>query len=271
MFRTGKVTGLLIMVSAIVMLMFTSGCEPDDTTPESKISYMMKSKDVLGVSGIITFTRTGTDKTTIVVTLTGAPSGTHPVEFRTRTVIEGGTLIAELNPIDETGTSTTVYPLAYSSMILYDGYIQVVESEENPGVILAQADIGGNLLTNYSQDYPLVAIGNYGVSGTALFEKRLNGSTVVTIDVDGLLPGKTYPATINLGSITSVGGGPVVKILSDVNGSTGKSYSNIRILDNETGDTIRYEDWLMYDGYINIYNDSISNSSIICHGNIGSN
>jgi len=42
MFRTGKVTGLLIMVSAIVLLMFTSGCEPDDKTPAGKITYMMK-------------------------------------------------------------------------------------------------------------------------------------------------------------------------------------------------------------------------------------
>jgi len=58
-------------------------------------------------------------------------------------------------------------------------------------------------------------------------------------------------------------------ILSNVNGTTGKGYTNIRKLDS--GMVITYDNWLLYSGYINIYQTSVSLANIICHGNIGSN
>ena len=135
--------------------------------------------------------------------------------------------------------------------------------------LLAQGDIGGNVITATNITYQLDTISSFGVSGTALFEKRVNGNTLVTISLSGTISGDTYPATINLGSISSVGGGPVVKTLIPVDGATGKSYTNIRKLDSDV--PITYDNWLVYDGYINIYQTSIGLNNIICHGNIGSN
>jgi hypothetical protein len=92
---------------------------------------------------------------------------------------------------------------------------------------------------------------------------------LLTITLAGTIAGEAYPATINLGSIQSVGGGPIVKTLNNVDGTTGKGYTNILKLDS--GIAITYDNWLVYDGYINIYQNTINLGTIISHGNIGSN
>jgi hypothetical protein len=115
----------------------------------------------------------------------------------------------------------------------------------------------------------LQKIGAFNVSGTALFEKRENGNTLVTIDLDETTAGEVYPATINLSSVSTIGGGPVTKTLSSVNGSTGKSYTTIRLLDG--GLLVSYDNWLNYNGYINIYQVATNYENIISQGNIGSN
>ena len=263
---------LITMLTAIILLMVFGGCTKNDpvTPPARTVTYNLMVKDVLGVSGTATFTETSSTVTTINITLTNAPSGIHPAELRMNSAIEGGTVVIALNPVDATGkSSTTTTTMTYTQLIAYDGFIQVHKSETEHNVILAQGDIGGNVITTTHKTYTLDTVGTYGVSGTALFEKRVNGTTLVTISLTGLIAGDVYPATINLGSVSSVGGGPVVTTLSNVDGTTGKSYSNIRKLDS--GIDITYDNWLVYDGYINIYQTTVSLSNIICHGNIGSN
>ena len=241
------------MLSAL-MLLVAGGCKKDETTPQ-KTTYDMSVKDVLGVTGTITFTETSSTKTTIDIVLKNAPEGTHP---------------ANLDPVDANGKSSTIVTtMTYSQLIAYDGCIRVMKSALEPNVIVAQGDIGGNVLTTTNKSYTLTEIGVYGVSGTALFEKRVNGNTLVTISLTGTITGDSYPASINLGSTTSVGGGPVVKILNNVDGTTGKGFTNIKnLLD---GTAVTYDNWLVYDGYINVYQATIGLNNIICQGNIGSN
>ena len=253
-------------------MMALGGCTKDNTTPPParQSSCNLKAKDVLGVTGTVTFTETSNTITTISITLTGAPSGTHPAEICMNSAIEGGAVSIALNPVDATGhSSTAITIMTYSQLVAYDGFLRVLKSVAEPGVILAQGDIGGNVITSTNKTYILDTIGTFGVSGTALFEKRVNGNTLVTISLNGTIGGDVYPATINLGSTASVGGGPVVKVLNNVNGTTGKSYTNIRNL--ESGINITYDNWLVYDGYINIYQTAAVPGNIICHGNIGSN
>lgn len=227
-------------------------------------------KDVLGVSGTVTFIETSGTTTTIDIVLTGAPAGTHPAQLCMNSAIEGGNVVINLDPVDETGKSSTVTSAkTYSELIDYDGFVKVLKSSNEANIILAQGDIGGNVITTTKKSYTLVAAGSYGVSGTALFEKRVNGNTLLTISLTGTIPGDSYPASINLGSIESVGGGPVVLNLNDINGNSGKGYTNLRKLNS--GIDITYDNWLVYDGYINVYQNSISLDNIICHGNIGSN
>ena len=223
---------------------------------------------MLGVSGTVTFTETSNNSTIIDVALVNAPEGSNHAYLYMQSVIENGEVDETLNPIDATGKSSTVVKMPYNQLIAYNGCVRVLKSSSETNLIIAQGDIGGNVITSINKSYTLSTIIPYGVSGTALFEKRANGNTLLTITLSGVIEGIEYPATINLGSIESVGGGPVVKVLSNVKGIT-KSYTNIQSLDS--GTAITYENWLVYLGYINIYQKSVSSDNIISHGNIGKN
>ena len=259
------------MLTAVILMVACESNKDNSTpTPTRNTTYCLKVKDVLGVTGTATFTETSSTLTTIDITLAGASSGTHPAELCMNSAVEGGIVVITLNPVDATGkSSTSVTTMTYTQLIAYDGFIKVLKSSSEPDVILAQGDIGGNVITTTNKTYILDTIGAYGVFGTALFEKRVNGNTLVTITLTGAIASELYPATINLGSITTVGGGPVVKTLNNVDGATGKSYTNIRKLDS--GINITYDNWLVYAGYINIYQTAVNLGNIICHGNIGSN
>ena len=159
-----------------------------------------------------------------------------------------------------------ILSISYSQLILLDGYVNVHESSTSLGTIIAQGDIGGNVLTSTTKSYTLDSVGAFGVTGTALFSKRLNGNTLVSIALAGAIAGGSYPAAIHLGSVATVGGGPVSKTLTAVDGTTGKSYSNIRTLDD--GTAISYDNLLVYDGYIAIQQSAVIPTTI-CQGNIG--
>lgn len=269
MIKKRNFISVFTMLFVGVVLFFSGGCKPDPI-PLNTTTYSLKVKDVLGILGTATFTETSSTVTTIDIMITGAPAGTHPAQLCRNSAVEGGIVVLILNPVDASGkSSTTVTNMTYNELIAYDGFIKVLKSDNEANVILAQGDIGGNVITTTNKSFTLSAINPYGVSGNALFEKRVNGNTLLTITLSGVLAGDTYPATINLGSIASVGGGPVVKTLVSVTGTTGKSYTNIRTLNS--GVTITYDNWLVYDGYINIYQSTVLSNVVICHGNIGSN
>ena len=256
------------MMTAAILLI-AGGCKKDDT-PALSTSYSLMVKDVLGVSGTVTFTESSNNSAIIDIVLVNVPSGTHPANLYMNSAVEDGEVSIALTPVDASGkSSTTVSDMSYNTLIAYNGCIKVLESSTEPIVILAQGDIGGNVITTTSKSYVLNLIGAYGVSGTALFEKRVNGNTLLTVSLSGTISGESYPASINLGSIASVGGGPAVKMLSNVNGTTGKSYTNIQKLDG--GTSITYENWLVYDGYLNVYKSPLTVANIICQGNIGAN
>jgi hypothetical protein len=264
-----KAISLLSLLTLVIMLIAGSGCKKDEFNGRQAV-YSLQGEDVLGVSGTATFNETSTTSTNLEITLTNAPTGTHPAELRMNSVVEGGNIVLTLNPVDATGkSSTAVTSISFDMLIAYDGFIVVHQSSSEPDVILAQGDIGGNVITSTNKTYTLETVSTFGVAGTALFEKRVNGNTLLTLTLTGAIAGEVYPATINLGSIESIGGGPVVKTLNNVEGTTGKSYTNIR--DLNSGVAITYDNWLVYDGYINIYQIAVNIDNIICHGNIGSN
>lgn len=259
---------MLSMVS-IVAVLAVVGCKKD-RAPALTTSYDLMVKDVLGVSGTVTFTESSSTSVIIDIVLVNAPTGSHPANLYVKSIVENGSVLITLNPVDATGKSSTmVTSMNYAQLVAFDGSIKVLNSSSIPAEILAQGDIGGNEITSTNKSYVLNLVSTFGVSGTALFEKRVNGNTLLTINLTGTIPNENYPATINLGSIESVGGGPVVKSLSNVNGTNGKSYTNIQQLDS--GTNITYENWLVYDGYVNIYQTPVSLENIICQGNIGSN
>lgn len=268
----------LLVIFAGVFAITISSCDKEEkmTTPPASTTYNLVVKDVLGASGTVTFTETSSSVTTIEITLAGAASGTHPAHIHFNSAVETGGIAISLNPVDASGKSITVVTemdnssaINYAELIEFDGYINVHESAFNLGTIVAQGDIGGNLLVGTNKTYNLTMVDSLGVSGTALFEKRRNNSTLITLSLSGTLNGAVHPAHIHLGSVATIGGGPITASLNNVDGTTGSSYTNVRSLDDLT--PITYDNWLVYDGYINVHQSPTDLASIICQGNIGPN
>lgn len=270
----------ILTVFAICTAMFAitiSGCNKDEETlpVQNSISYDLVLKDVLGISGTITFTE-DVNSVTVEIMLDGVDAGIHPAHIHLNSALETGAIAITLNPVDSQGKSITSVTkldnnnsINYDQLIAFDGYVNVHESALNLDVILAQADIGGNALTGTKISYNLTELDSLGVSGTALFQQRKNGNTLVKLALSGTIATAMHPAHIHLGSVETIGGGPVTASLNSVDGTTGKSYTNIRILVDLT--PITYDNWLVYDGYINVHESQANLASIICQGNIGSN
>jgi hypothetical protein len=228
------------------------------------------------VTGTVTFTETSPTVTTIVIKMTGGSANSHPAHIHANSAVEGGGIVITLNPVDASGNSTTEVTkkddntaINFDQLMVFDGYVNVHESATDLTTIIAQADIGNNELTGTQKSYNLDAVNASGISGTALFEERKSGHTLITLSLNGTLASGDHPAHIHLGSTSTIGGGPIVRSLSNVNGSTGKSYTNVRELDNST--PITYDNWLDYDGYINVHLSPIALGTIIAQGDIGSN
>lgn len=256
-------------IAVVLLMLIAVSCE-ETVIPAEKSTYNLEVRDLLGVSGTVTFTETSSTTVTVDINLTGVPAGTHPAEICSNSAVEGGASLVVLTPVNSEGKSTTLTSaITYQQIIALDGFVQVYVGGEMPVEILAIGDIGGNVLTTTEISYPLSTVESFGITGTALFQKRTNGNTLVTLTMDGLLSNTYYPATINVGSIGTVGGGGIKKILNDVNGDTGMSFTNIRKLNNEV--PITYDNWLVYVGYINVYHTQIGNANIISQGNIGAN
>lgn len=259
-----------MIITSVLLILFSTGCKDDVIVPAEKTSYDLNIRDILGVAGTVTFTETSSTSTTIDIELTGIPAGNHPAEIRTNSAIEGGTTAIVLNPVGASGKSSTLTTaMTYNQLIAYDGFVQVHLSSTEPNTVIAIGDIGGNVITATKVTYPLSTVGTFGITGTAMFEKRVNGNTLVTLSMVGLLPDVYYPATINIGSTATIGGGDIKKTLQSVDGNSGKSYTNIRKLNNDV--VINYDNWLVYVGYINVYHTDANNLNIISQGNIGAN
>ena len=262
-----------ITAIAIILLFTISSCKKETTPTIATTTYNLKVKDQLGVSGTVTFTQTSATVTTIDIALTGGDTEYHPAHIHLNSAVEGGAIALTLSPVIGGKSSTVVTaldnstPISYSQLIDFDGYLNVHQSSSNLAVIIAQTDIGGNALTTTNKTYTLNSVGASGVNGTALFEKRKNGKALVSISLSGTLAGGIHPAIIHIGSVATVGGGPTVKTLTPVDGTTGKSYTNIRTLDDST--PITYDNLLVYDGYLAIHESALLMANVLCQGNIG--
>ena len=272
----------LIAAFGLIFTMTVAGCKKDKdddvVTPEptpveaQKTTYNLKVKDVIGVTGTVTIAEksSGSSESVVTLTLVGAPAGLHPAHIHMNSAVETGAIVYSLSSVDGSGTSSTTLPVSYNTLINFDGYVNVHLDALTLGTIIAQADIGGNLMTGNSKNYTLLQDSTSGIFGVAKFEERKNGNSLVTIDLTsgGTLPAGLYPAHINIGSVASVGTPVNRRTLNPVDGVTRIGVTNVRRLND--GASITYNNWLAYDGFITIY-DAANTSNIIALGNIGAN
>ncbi|WP_219549236.1 superoxide dismutase family protein [Gramella sp. MT6] len=247
----------------------------NELTGESK-TYALEERAVDGISGSVVFEERKSGDALATIMLDGTPEGgMHPAHIHMNTAAEGGDIAFTFNPVNgTTGMSMTDVAMlddgtnfGYSNVLSYDGYVNVHLSADALGTIVAQGDIGQNELTGESKSYDLDERAVEGISGSVLFEERVNGEALATIMLDGTPDGGMHPAHIHMN--TAAEGGDIAFTFNPVNGTTGMSRTNVAMLDDDT--EFGYEDVLDYDGYVNVHLSADALGTIVAQGDIGQN
>ena len=247
----------------------------NELTATSKV-YTLNSKSDPAISGTATFTKRVNGEALAVVKLMNTPAGVmHPGHIHVNTAAEGGGIAYTFKSVNgTTGISKSNVamlddgtPFGYDDVLGFDGYINFHYSAADLATLVAQGDIGQNELTGNAKTYPLGVKDVIGVSGTAKFEERVNGSTLVTLSLLGTVVGGVHPAHIH--NNTAAMSGPIAVTLKSVVGATGKSLTQVSALDS--GTPVTYSDLIAYNGYINVHASVTNLASLLAQGNIGVN
>lgn len=240
------------------------------------IVYDLAEKAVAGISGNVTFSERKNGEALASISISGTPAGgSHPAHIHSNTAAEGGGIIFTFNPVNgDTGMSMTNVAtfddgsaLTYAAISDLDAYVNVHLSSSDLGTIVAQGDIGQNQLTGEEKVYTLNEKDVPGISGTATFYKRVNGSALAILNIVNTPSGGVHPAHIHQNNAAT--GGAIAFTFNPVNGDTGMSATQVESLDNNTSFT--YDDVLTYNGYINVHLSASQLGTIVAQGDIGSN
>ena len=255
------------------------GCEDDPVVPEAtptgnEITYDLSAVEESGISGTATFAEYNDGSTQVSSTLDDIEEGDMlPVNIYTGPVgTEDAEAVISLGIVDgSTGTNELFVAetdagdgISFNDLASFDGSLAVHQSEEENAVV-AEANIGANALTGNATTFDFSAVDESGVTGTATLEELVNGSTLVTLSVDGLESGNGYPAVIY--SNEDSDDTPVIA-LYPVDGDSGMSSTYVSQYHQDAGgDDITYEELIVLDGYINIF--SVNGESVIAESIVG--
>lgn len=140
-------------------------------------------------------------------------------------------------------------------------WLTAVACQENENAV---SDLTGNQVI-----YPLQAGSVYPVSGTVTFQERKDGTTRITVALDGTEGNVLHPVHLHLGDITTPDAA-VAALLNPVAGNSGKSETVLGYLADET--PISYTQLVALNACIKIHlSDSGPDRDIIlAGGNTGS-
>lgn len=242
----------------------------------SSEEYALSAMGGSMISGTATFHERVNNETLVIIAVDGdASDSDHPIHIHANTAAEGGGIMISLTNVVNGSSKTNVTALddnaggtaiTYAEMIAYDGYINIHNTGTDLSVI-TQGDIGQNELTGMSATWVLAGVSDQSISGTVMFEERVNGETLVTISLVNT-PAGEHPTHIHDGNAAT--GGGIAITLTSVDGDSGSSKTNVTKLDGESGTAIDYDALKVFDGYINVHSSS-DLSILLAQGNIGSN
>ena len=242
------------LVAATILVLGFSGCD-DDSGPSltgDNTVYTLNPRSNPAISGNVTFSKQSDNSVLITIQLSGTQAGgNHPAHIHADNAVDGGTIVLDLENVDgATGRSETVVtafndgtPVTYEELIAFDGHVNVHAGADNMSTLIAQGDIGENVLTGESKTYPLAFVSDPAIDGSVVFEERQNGEAVVTIMLDGTSAGNSHPAHIHNNSAAE--GGGIAIDFTPVDGETGISVTNVKALNN--GTAITYDELLKFD------------------------
>ncbi|KEO72425.1 hypothetical protein [Anditalea andensis] len=144
-----------IFFLAVLFLTFSSCETDDDPIPEQfETTFPIEQIENSGVFGEITFLKTDENSTLITVRLNGTQDGNvYPVRIHSTSPEQDGPVVRELNAINgATGISETIVTdladgtsTTYEDWVGFDGYVLILESEENLDVQIAIGLLGDNI------------------------------------------------------------------------------------------------------------------------------
>lgn len=239
----------------------------NELTGESKVYELAPVADP-AVTGTATFAKRVNGSTLVTVALTGTqPGASHPSHIHANTIAQGGTIVINLKNVDGTtgfaasqvDTLNNGTAISYEELLDFNGYLNV----HTGSTFVVQGDIGANELTGDSKVYTMMPVADPNVTGTATFEKRKKGTTLVTVALTGTQAGVTHPSHFHANTIAE--GGGIVINLKNVDGATGKAVTSVDTLNN--GTAITYDELLNFNGYINVH----MGSTFVAQVDIGQN
>jgi len=267
---------MVIMAFAAFTLTSCGDDEDDNNTTGNSVRYDLEERTDSDVSGDIEFTELTNGQIQAVISLSGTNNGeTHPAHIHMNSAALGGDILVSLTPVaGATGNSVTIFDeddsgnaIVFSQIENLDAYVNVHKSATELEVIVAQADIGINELTGESKTYELDERAVDGISGEVTFRERKSGNAVAEISLDGTPNGGLHPAHIHMNSAAESGG--ILLTLTSVDGTTGKSLTEIRNADD--GTDFNYNNVLTSNAYINVHLSATELATIVAQGDIGSN
>jgi Cu/Zn superoxide dismutase len=229
-----------------------------------------------GISGDVTFVERVSGEILAIIALENTPSGgQHPAHIHLNSIVSGGGISISFNPVNgDTGLSLTDFseldngtPITFSQLQDFDGHVKVHLSAADLATVVATGDIGSNLLTGEMESYPLMEAAVAGISGNVWFKERKNGKTLVEIELENTPDGGVHPAHIHANS--AVEGGTVIIPLSNLNGTTGKSLTDVTADKDEN--PLTYDDLIVFDGHVMVHLSAEQISTIVARGDIGNN
>ncbi|WP_251921361.1 hypothetical protein [Salinibacter ruber] len=286
----------------------------DEGSVPDQISYDLAAQTDDEISGTVTFWRNGPNSSLVTVDL-DAPDGqdlekiftgvSHPVHIHNNSVSDDENVgivqdpfngyLSAVNGRSASGTTARKIDVPIEDLASFNGHVNVHESPENIGNVLAQTDIGANENgtrgqgLNFVDDrrtttYPLEAsptdgsVLSDGVSGTVRFEELTDSQTLVTysLDTDGSVNSATS-GTVEVAQIGHIhentveqGGGIVESPFSGYLGAiapTDPAARSSRIINAS------FDDLATYPGYVNIH-EAVADDRrgfVFAQGNIGAN
>lgn len=274
-----KLLACMLFVFSTIIISCSSDSDPVTkeivATGNQKV-YQLKGLTSANISGTATFKEMSDTSTTIELNLQNTVSGsTHPAHIHLNTAAEGGAIAISLAAVNGTSGKSSINiktkdngdAINYTSLLDYNGYINIHLSPSEVTTVVAQVDIGQNELTGNLKEYSLATKDVTGLDGVAKFYERVNGSTLGVIILNNANPAGSYPTHIHAGTADT--NGAIILPLNNVDGKTGKSKTQITKLKN--GTDLPYTEIKNLDAYINVHKSTAEISTIVAQGNIGIN
>jgi hypothetical protein len=269
-----KTTQQILAYLLIPFILGLFSCEEEmpDVSGRNYI-YELPSTSEQGIDGHMKIRERNDGSTQVELVLNGLdPDGTYPAYIHFNNTLEGGGIAITLTPVDghssnsvteirtlDSGTSIT-----FEELREFDGHLNIQLGNDR-GTIAAQADIGLNALTGRFQQFNLHEGDLEGVSGVLTIEERESGFSLITVQIEGSIPGKQHPVTLNFGSIHAKSG--IAGTLNPVDGDTGIGKTHLEQLDGKL--VAPYRALVELQGFIRIHmGTGVEMNTILAQGNI---